>query len=58
MRLIVRKTLNYVNRNTNNPSENIWDECTKMSKIRPSTESLNTDLFSVLYQNYQKFGFR
>ena len=58
MRLIVRKALNCVNRNTNNPSENIWDECTKMSKIRPSMESLNTDLFSVLYQNYQKFCFK
>ena len=26
---------------TNNPSENIWDEFTKMNKIGPSMESLN-----------------
>ena len=58
MRLIVRKALNFVNCNTNNPSENVWDECTKMSKIGPSAESLNADLFSVFRQNYQKFCFK
>ena len=30
---------------TNYPSENIWDEFTKTSKIGPSMESLNTDFF-------------
>ena len=30
---------------TNYPSENIWDEFTKMSKIGPSMESLNADFF-------------
>ena len=30
---------------TNNPSENIWDEFTKMRKIGPSMESLNADCF-------------
>ena len=30
---------------TNNPSENIWDEFTKTSKIGPSIESLNADFF-------------
>ena len=58
MRLIARKALNFVNRNTNNPSENIWDECKKMSKIGPSIESLNADFFSVFCQNYQKFCFK
>ena len=28
-----------------NPSENIWDEFTKTSKIGPSMESLNADFF-------------
>ena len=28
---------------TKNPSENIWDEITKTSKIGPSMESLNGD---------------
>ena len=30
---------------TNNPSENIWDEFTKMNKIGPSMESLNAVCF-------------
>ena len=45
MRLIVRKALNLLIAITNNPSENIWDEFTKMSKIGPSMESLNADFF-------------
>ena len=58
VRLIARKALNFVNRNSNNPSENIRDECKKMSKIGLSMESLNADLFSVFCQNYQKFCFK
>ena len=42
---------------TNNSSENIWDEFTKMSKIGSSMESLNADFFSIFCQNYQKFCF-
>ena len=30
---------------TNNPSENAWEEFTKMSKIRHSMKSLNADFF-------------
>ena len=30
---------------TINPSENMWDEFTKMSKTGPSMESLNADFF-------------
>ena len=30
---------------TDNPSENIWVEFTKTSKIGPSMESLNADFF-------------
>ena len=30
---------------TNNPSENIWDEFKKISKIGPSMESLNAVFF-------------
>ena len=30
---------------TNNPSENIWDEFTKISKIEPSIESLIAEFF-------------
>ena len=33
---------------TSNPSEYISDEFTKMSKIGPSTESLNADFFQFL----------
>ena len=44
MRLIVRKALNLLIAITNSPSENIWDEFTKMSKIGPSMESLNADV--------------
>ena len=42
---------------TNNPSENIWGEFKKISKIGPSMESLNAVFFSVFCQNYQNFCF-
>ena len=59
MTLIVRKALNLLIAITNNPSENIWDEFTKMSKIGPSMESLNADWCSSIFcQNYQKFCFK
>ena len=42
---------------TNNPSENIREEFTKVSKIGSSMESLNVDFYKIFYQNYQKFCF-
>ena len=41
---------------TNNPSENIWDEFMKMSKIGHSMESLIAAFFQ-FSQNSQKFCF-
>ena len=45
MRFVVIKALNFVNRDDQNPSENIWDEFVKMSKFGISMESLNADFF-------------
>ena len=46
---------------TNNTSENIWEQFTKMSKIESSMESLNDGLFdlfadaSIFLQKNQRF---
>ena len=40
---------------TNNPSENIWDEFTKISKIGPSMESLNADVFEFSAKTIKNF---
>ena len=44
VRLIVRKALNFVNRDDQQSFKNIWDEFTKRV-IGPSMESLNADCF-------------
>ena len=41
-----------------NPSENIWDEFTKTSKIGPSMESLNADLFQFSAEIIKSFVLR
>ena len=46
MRLIVRKALNFVNRDDQQSFKK--DDFTKTSKIGPSMESLNADFFSFL----------
>ena len=45
MRLIVRKALNFVNRDDQQSFKKIWHDFTKTSKIGPSMESLNADFF-------------
>ena len=42
---------------SNNPSENIWDEFTKISKIGPSMESLNSYFFKKSSTKIIKFCF-
>ena len=41
---------------TNNPSKNIWDEFTKMSKIGPSMEILKADFFQFSAKNIKRFA--
>ena len=40
---------------TNNPSENIWYEFMKMSKMGPYMESLTADLFQFLAKIIKSF---
>ena len=37
---------------TNNPSENIWDDFTKTSKIGPSMESLNAEFSGKIIESF------
>ena len=57
MRLIVRKALNFVNRNDQS-FRKIWGEFRKTSKIGPSMESLNADFFQYSAKSIKGFVLR
>ena len=58
MRLIVRKALNFVNRDDQQSLKKIGGDFTKSSKLGPSMERLNADFFQYSAKIVKSLVFR